>query len=82
MLVLNTGPIQERDQYGAATVIGFDVKAGADIAFTERLGLRLAGGFSNITFKFKGNGAMGAAPGVARPADRDFGPAATLGITY
>jgi hypothetical protein len=82
MLVLNTGPIQERDQYGAATVIGFDVKAGADIAFTQRLGLRLAGGFSNITFKFKGNGAMAAARGVAGAADRDFGLAATLGITY
>jgi len=82
MLVLNTGPIQERDQYGAATVIGFDLKAGADIAFTERLGLRLAGGFSNITFKFKGNGAMAAARGVAGAADRDFGLAATLGITY
>lgn len=82
MLVLNTGPIQERDQYGAATVIGFDLKAGADIGFTERIGLRLAGGFSNITFKFKGNGAMAAARGVAGAADRDFGLAATLGITY
>lgn len=82
MLVLNTGPIQEREQYGAATVIGFDIKAGADIAFTERIGLRLAGGFSNIVFKFKGNGAMAAARGVAGAADRDFGVAATLGVTY
>ncbi len=82
MLVLNTGPIQERDQYGAATVIGFDLKAGADIAFTERLGLRLAAGFSNIVFKFKGNGTMSAARGVAGAADRDFGLAATLGVTY
>ncbi len=82
MLVLNTGPIQERDQYGAATVIGFDLKAGADIAFTERLGLRLAGGFSNIVFKFKGNGTMSAVRGVAGAADRDLGLAATLGVTY
>ena len=48
----------------------------------ERLGLRLAAGFSNIVFKFKGNGTMSAARGVAGAADRDFGLAATLGVTY
>lgn len=82
MLVLNTGPIQERDQYGAATVVGFDVKAGTDIAFTNRVGLRIGGLFSNIVFKFKGNGTMSAARGVAGAADRDFGVAASLAVTY
>lgn len=82
MLFLDAGPIQERANYGAASVIGFDTKAGADIAFTQRLGLRLAGGFSSIVFNFKGNGTMSAARGVVGAADRDFGLAATLGVTY
>jgi len=82
MLIMNAGPIAERASYGAASVLGFDIKAGTDIAFSERIGLRLAGGFSQITFKFKGNGDLAMARGVTAAADRDFGLAATLGITY
>jgi hypothetical protein len=82
MLILDAGPIAKRDSYGAATVFGFDLKAGTDIAFSERVGLRLAGGFNQITFKFKGNGDLAMARGVTAAADRNFGVAATLGITY
>lgn len=82
MLIMNAGPIAERENYGAASVFGFDIKAGTDIAFSERIGLRLAGGFNQITFKFKGNGDLAMARGVVGAADRNFGLAATLGVTY
>ncbi len=82
MAILKAGPIAERDSYGAASVFGFDIKAGTDIAFSERIGLRLAGGFNQITFKFKGNGDLAMARGVTAAADRNFGLAATLGVTY
>jgi hypothetical protein len=82
MLILDTGQIQTREQYGAATVYGLDARTGIDIAFSPRVALRLAGHFGQISYKFKGNGDLAMARGVTGAADRDFGLATMLGVTY
>ncbi|MBA2541437.1 MAG: hypothetical protein H0V17_17480 [Deltaproteobacteria bacterium] len=82
MLILDTGSIQEKSNYGAAKVFGLEARLGTDIAFSERVGMRLSGGFNQITFKFSGNGDMAMARGVTAAADRNFGLAAMLGVTY
>jgi len=43
MLILDTGSIQEKTNYGAAKVFGLEARLGTDIAFSERVGLRLGG---------------------------------------
>ncbi len=81
-LILDTGPIQERTQYGAARVYGIDARLGADFALSQRLALRLAGDFGQISFKFKGNGDAAVARGVTAAIDRQFGLSTTLAVTY
>jgi hypothetical protein len=81
-LILDTGPIQERESFGAATVYGGELAAGVDVALSERLGLRLAGEATQINFTFKGNGMEAMARGVTAAVDRTFGVAATLAVKY
>jgi hypothetical protein len=81
-LILDTGNIQEKDQYGAATVYGIDARLGFDFTLSPRVALRLAGHFGQISFKFKGNGDLAMTRGVSAAADRDFGLATMLGVTY
>jgi hypothetical protein len=82
LAILDTGDIQERDQYGAATVFGLDARAGFDVFVSERVALRFAGHFGQISFKFKGNGDLAEARGVEGATDREFGLASMLGVTY
>jgi hypothetical protein len=82
LLILDTGPIQANDQYGAATVYGAELASGVDIAVSGSLKLRLAGEVTQVSFKFKGNGAQAMTRGVTAATDRTFGIAATLAMTY
>ena len=82
LLILDTGPIQDRTQYGAATVYGVELGGGLDIALAKSFALRLAGEVTQISFKFKGNGAQAMTRGVTAATDRTFGMAATLAMTY
>ena len=57
MLLTNTGQIQNGDQYGPATVTGFEGEIGGDYLLTKNLFVRAAFKFETIGFKFRG-GAM------------------------
>jgi len=81
-LILDTGPIQDKANYGAATVYGLDARLGADFGLSPRLALRVAGYVGQISFTFKGNGDMAMARGVTAAVDREFGLATTLAVTY
>ena len=56
--ITNTGEMQSPDQYGAATVLGFDLEAGGDYLVNKQwfvhAGLKLA----TIGFSFKGAGTL------------------------
>jgi hypothetical protein len=82
LFIFDTGPIQEQDSFGAATVFGAELDAGVDIALGGSLGLRIAGELSQINFKFKGNGAQSEARGVTAATDRNIALAATLAMKY
>ena len=58
LLPTDTGQIQQQDQYGTATVVGFDGSAGADYRITPNIFVRAAARFEVIRFKFRGNGAQ------------------------
>lgn len=58
MLVLDTGPVQEPEQYGAATLTGVDADVGIEIVIGERVLMRLAGHMTLIGYAFAGNGAQ------------------------
>ena len=53
--ITNTGAIQQPDQYGAATVTGFELNAGLDYALTKNIFARVAFRYETIGFKFKGD---------------------------
>jgi len=57
MLLTNTGQIQNPDQYGPATVTGFEGELGGDYLLTKNIFVRAAFKFETIGFKFRG-GAM------------------------
>jgi len=82
LLINSTGAIQKPDQYGSATVFGFEAGGGVDVALGRKFTLRFEGELSQIGFKFKGNGAMAMARGVKAATDRSLGAVATLAVTY
>jgi hypothetical protein len=53
--ITNTGMIQERDQYGAATVSGYSAVFGADYMITSKIFARLSARYQSISFSFKGD---------------------------
>ena len=55
ILVLDTGEIQQPEEYGVATVTGLDSEAGIEVLFGSRYLLRAAGRFSRIGYSFAGN---------------------------
>ncbi len=57
-LITNTGEMQQPDQYGAATVYGFDVDAGGDYMIDTQWFVHAGLKLSTIGFSFKGNGAL------------------------
>ena len=54
MLMLDTGQIQNGDQYGPATVTGFEGEIGGDYLLTKNIFARAAFKFETIGFKFRG----------------------------
>jgi hypothetical protein len=58
MAFLGTGAIQKNDQYGAATVTGFEGELGGDYLLTKNIFARASFKFETIGFKFKGTGSM------------------------
>ena len=56
MLALDTGQIVTNEQYGTATVTGFELSLGADYLLTKNIFARAAARFETIGFTFSGNG--------------------------
>jgi hypothetical protein len=56
MLVTDTGEIQAAEQYGRATVTGFDGEAGVEYLATEQITVRATGRYQAIGFSFEGDG--------------------------
>jgi len=88
MLLTNTGQIQNADQYGPATVSGFEGEIGGDYMLTKSLFARAAFKFETIGFKFRG-GAMktnmrdaDGAQDVYGARDSYLGGAVTVGYLY
>lgn len=89
IFLTNTGQIQDLTQYGQATVTGGEGDIGIEVLFTKHVGLNLRGEFTQIGFKFKGNGQMTfdrdndpMSPDVGGAADRYIGGAATIAVLY
>jgi hypothetical protein len=89
LLMLETGPIQDRPSYGPATVYGLEGYAGVDVALTAQIGLRVAVEYSRISLSFKGKGEMSTTrdndvttQDVNGAIDRSIGVAATVGLVY
>ncbi|HEY0988319.1 MAG TPA: hypothetical protein VGD80_14750 [Kofleriaceae bacterium] len=89
LLMLETGPIQDRPSYGPATVYGLEGYAGVDVALTAQIGLRVALEYSRISLSFKGKGEMSTTrdndvttQDVNGAIDRSIGVAATVGLVY
>ena len=89
MLLTNTGQIQNPDQYGPATVSGFEGEFGGDYLLTKNIFVRAAFKFETIGFKFRG-GAMKTntkydadnGQDVFGARDTYLGGAATVGYLY
>ena len=89
MLMLDTGQIQNGDQYGPATVTGFEGEIGGDYLLTKNIFVRAAFKFETIGFKFRG-GAMktntkydaDGAQDVFGARDSYLGGAVTVGYLY
>src|SRR5262249_21641837 len=58
MLILKAGSIANADQYGTASVLGFEGNLGIDYMLAKSLFLRVAGRFETVGFKFKGTGTL------------------------
>jgi hypothetical protein len=86
-LVLDTGDMQRMDEYGAATVLGLDLEAGATYMMTGQLGIRGDLRATTFGFTFDGSGAMSNPDGdgtVDIPGGRDsyFGVTVTAGYLF
>ena len=58
LLITGTGEMSQADQYGAATVTGFDLQASFDYKIAPKILIRASAGFATIGFAFKGNGLL------------------------
>ncbi len=87
--ITNTGDIQTREQYGAATVSGYDLELGGDYMIKPNIFARASIRYQSIGFTFKGDPM---AQSNTRDTDPDqdvtgakdsyFGGTATIGYTY
>jgi hypothetical protein len=89
LLPTSTGEIQQQDQYGTSTVVGFDGSAGAEYLIKPNLFVRAAGRYEVMRFKFRGNGAQSNArdnnpetQDVFGAHDNYFGGFLTVGYLY
>lgn len=58
LLVTDTGAMQAPEQYGGATVTGFDLSGRFDYQVGDKLLVRAGVGLTRIKFSFKGNGTL------------------------
>lgn len=89
LLITNTGAIQNPDQYGAATVTGFEFDTGIDYMLLKNVFVRAAFRYETIGFKFKGDPMSQTHTRDADPdqdvtgaRDSYLGGTATLGYLY
>lgn len=92
LVVFEAGGVTRNAGYGPATVYGYEGAAGADIAITPQIGVRVALEFSQILFKFTprattptmANNRDGdpSTQDIMGATDRSIGGTVTLGITY
>jgi hypothetical protein len=88
MLIPGSGQIQNDDQYGSASVLGFEGELGGDYAIGKAMFVRAALKVESIGFKFKGTGALSTnrdgdvAQDVSGARDTYFGGAVTVGYLY
>jgi len=82
MLPFSAGQIQNPDSYGPATVYGFGLNAGVDIAVASNVAVRLVGEVEQIGLSFKGTGAQAQSRMVSSATDRQLGLVASLGLFY
>lgn len=88
--VTNTGAIQNPDQYGAATVTGYEVNAGADYLLMTNVFVRVGVRYEAIGFTFKGDPMSMTHTRDTDATDQDvtgakdsyFGGVATVGYLY
>ena len=83
-LVLKTGPIQDPvTSYGAAKIIAFDVRAGAQVVLASHVALQVGIDFEQVGLSFTGQtGSKSVTRMVSKATDRTVGLGATVGITY
>lgn len=89
LVVLAAGQISDGNQYGDATVLGFEGAVGADYLITPNIFVRAAGRIETIGFSFKGNGRQAVARDndpmtvdVTAGRDNYFAGMATVGYIY
>ncbi len=87
--ITNTGAIQTRTQYGAATVSGFELDFGGDYMVTKNIFARASVRYQRIGFTFKGDEMSQSntrdtdpEQDVTGAQDSYFGGAATVGYVY
>ena len=88
--VTNTGAIQNPDQYGAATVTGYELNVGADYMLMTNVFIRAGIRYEGIGFTFKGDPMSMTHTRDTDATDQDvtgakdtyFGGAATVGYLY
>jgi hypothetical protein len=87
--ITNTGAIQTSAQYGAATVLGYDLEVGGDYMVTKNIFARASIRYQSIGFTFKGDptsmtNTRDTDPDqdVTGAKDTYFGGTATVGYVY
>jgi hypothetical protein len=89
MLILGAGQIQNPDQYGPASVLGFEGALGVDYLITRNIFARAAFRAETIGFNFDGTGMLSNArdgdpttKDVVGARDTYLGGMATVGYLY
>jgi hypothetical protein len=88
MAITNTGQIQKTDQYGQATVKGFEGEVGGSYLFTRNIYARAAFRFETIGFDFGGSGMLATGrdmdpeQDVQGARDSYFGGTLGVGVLY
>ena len=87
MAVLDTGRIQTPEEYGAATVTGFDGDLGLEYALGDHFLARAGARLIMIGYSFKGNGVQSdrdgnGSPDVGGASDRYLGGYLTAGYAF
>jgi hypothetical protein len=87
MAVLGTGEVQNPEQYGAATVTGFDADLGLEYGLGDHFLVRAGARIIAIGYKFKGNGELSdrdanGESDVGGASDRYLGGYLTAGYAF